>query len=246
MAHCPGQDRYYWTPDDIFDVACPVCDAPVEFMKTDPRRKCDHCGYVFRNPRLELGCAQWCAYAEQCLGFVPDKDPAGADKGPLFDRLLAELKAEFQDDYRRISHALAVYDRAQELLRSEGGDPRVVSAAALLHDIGIKNAERKHGSSAPRYQEIEGPPVARRILEKLGLPEETTDHVCRIVGSHHSGGDIDTPEFRVIWDADHLVNLAEGGPSGQDGGSRPDIAGVLKTETGRAKASEMLARIASV
>ena len=44
----------------------------------------------------------------------------------------------------------------------EGGDPRIVVAAAVLHDIGIQEAERKHGSSGPQGQELEGPPIARR------------------------------------------------------------------------------------
>ncbi len=68
MLRCPGQDTKYWKPEDIFDVSCPVCDTAVEFLKTDRRRKCDNCGYTFRNPRLELGCAQWCPHAELCLG----------------------------------------------------------------------------------------------------------------------------------------------------------------------------------
>ena len=54
----------------------------------------------------------------------------------------------------------------------------VVRAAAVLHDIGIREAERKHGSSAGKYQEVEGPPIARRILEKLSVdPERDTTEV---------------------------------------------------------------------
>ena len=71
MLKCPGQDTQYWKPEDIFELPCPVCDTAVEFLKTDARRKCPNCGHTFRNTRLELGCAQWCAYAEECLGFVP-------------------------------------------------------------------------------------------------------------------------------------------------------------------------------
>ena len=48
---------------------------------------------------------------------------------------------------------------------------------------------------------------AREILERVGVDAERLEHVCRIVGSHHSGGEIDTPEFRAVWDADWLVNL---------------------------------------
>jgi endogenous inhibitor of DNA gyrase (YacG/DUF329 family) len=75
---CPGQDTRYWKPEDIFNVPCPACGKPVEFFKDDSSRKCPTCGYRFRNPRLDLGCAEWCPYAEQCLGEMAkasrDKD----------------------------------------------------------------------------------------------------------------------------------------------------------------------------
>lgn len=32
---CPGQDRRYWKPGDIFDVECPQCGNGVEFFKDE-------------------------------------------------------------------------------------------------------------------------------------------------------------------------------------------------------------------
>ena len=122
-------------------------------------------------------------------------------------QLVDAMKAVFAGDQRRIDHALLVTGYAEEILRGEPADEATVVAAAILHDIGIREAERKHGSSAPRFQELEGPPVARSILESHPLPGVDTEHVCRIVGSHHSARDIDSPEFRIVWDADWLVNI---------------------------------------
>lgn len=65
---CPGQDTRQWDRDALYEVPCPSCARAVEFFKDDAIRRCPHCGYRFRNPRLDLGCAQWCPYAEQCLG----------------------------------------------------------------------------------------------------------------------------------------------------------------------------------
>jgi hypothetical protein len=240
MPKCPGQDRLFWKPEDIYDVACPVCDAPVEFLKTDPRRPCQSCGHVFRNPRIELGCGQWCTHAEECLGYVPDEAGTIVERGPLASNLIAAVKEEFGGDYRRIAHALTVHDYAHEILRAEEGDPRVVTAAALLHDIGILEAERRHGSSAAEFQELEGPPIARRIIEKLGLDERTIEHVCRIVGTHHSGGDLDTPEFRVVWDADLLVNAEEAAREAEDRRPPASITEHFRTKTGREKAERLV------
>jgi HD superfamily phosphodiesterase len=149
------------------------------------------------------------------------------------ERLVSAMKETFGSDERRIAHAMKVLGYAEEILAVEGGSALVVRAAAILHDIGIHEAERKHGSTAGRYQEIEGPPIARRIMEGLGLDEETIEHVCRIVGSHHSAGDIDTLEFRIVWDADWLVNIPdELAGAGKDKLKRT-VERVFKTRTGR-------------
>ena len=65
---CPGQDTRLWRPEDIFEAPCPHCGESIEFWKDDPRRKCRGCGKDVPNPKLDLGCAQWCKYAKECLG----------------------------------------------------------------------------------------------------------------------------------------------------------------------------------
>jgi len=75
-SRCPGQDTRYWRPEDVFEVPCPACEKPVEFFKTDSVRKCDNCGYRFRNPKLDLGCAEWCPAAADCLAvqrYAPER-----------------------------------------------------------------------------------------------------------------------------------------------------------------------------
>ena len=68
MRRCPGQDTRYWTAGDIHEQDCPHCGAAIEFWKTDIRVRCPNCKQKVVNPRFDLGCAAWCAYAEQCLG----------------------------------------------------------------------------------------------------------------------------------------------------------------------------------
>ena len=102
-----------------------------------------------------------------------------------------------------------------------------------------REAERKHGSAAGRYQEIEGPPIARRIMQDLALDDATLEHACRIIGSHHSARGIDTLEFRIIWDADWLVNLPD-----EFAGRGPQqlaaaIDRIFRTAAGRRRAGEL-------
>jgi len=152
------------------------------------------------------------------------------------------MKDVFGSDRRRITHALKVWQVAREILAEESGSERVVEAAAILHDIGIQEAERRFGSSAGCYQEIEGPPIARRIMQDLGLDEQTIEHVCRIVGSHHSARDIDTPEFRILWDADWMVNIPDAFAGQSKDKLERIINKVFKTKTGKEKAVNLFVK----
>ena len=152
--------------------------------------------------------------------------------------LIEEMKNVFGDDQKRINHALAVLDYAQQIQAVEGGDPLIVTAAAILHDIGIQQAQRKYNSAAGKYQEIEGPPIAREILSKYKLDGAAIEHICKIIANHHSARGIDTTEFRILWDADWLVNIPEEFPDITIEKLQALIDKVFKTNKGRQIAIE--------
>ncbi len=157
----------------------------------------------------------------------------------LLRSIEAAMRAYFGSDQRRIDHALRVAGFAEEILKSEKGDRLVVIATAILHDIGIREAERKFASSAGNLQEQEGPPVAREILTGLGLAEAVIDEVCEIIGSHHSPGEVDTDNFRIIWDADWLVNLGDEFDLTDSDKTRGMIAKIFQTVTGKGLAERI-------
>ena len=51
----------------------------------------------------------------------------------------------------------------------------ITELAAYLHDIGVKISKEKYGNSQPQHQEAEGPTIAKKLLEPLGLPAEDVD-----------------------------------------------------------------------
>ncbi len=205
---CPGQDTQYWKPDAIFEAKCPECGHEVEFFKDDTSRKCGKCGHRFVNPSLDFGCAAYCQYAEQCIGNLPPELLAQKED-LLKDRVAIEMKKYFRQDFKRIGHATRVARHAERIARGEGGNMAVILASAYLHDIGIHEAERKYNSTAPKYQEQEGPPIAKDILTRLGAKEELIEEVCDIVGHHHHPRPDETVNFKVLYDADLIVNLEE-------------------------------------
>jgi len=151
----------------------------------------------------------------------------------MTEKLIAEMLKVFGSDTTRINHAMAVLWYAQRIREAEGGDALVVDAAAILHDIGIHEAERKYNSAAGKYQELEGPPIAAAILEKLGVANEQAENICCIVGNHHSARDIDSIEFSCIWDADWIVNMPDECSRMTDAEKERLIGKIFRTDTGR-------------
>jgi HD superfamily phosphohydrolase YqeK len=205
---CPGQETQYWKPGAIYEVECPECNGKVEFFKDDTTRKCGHCGHRFLNPQLDFGCAAYCQFAEQCIGNLPPELLAQKDD-LLKDRVAIEMKRHFRTDFKRIGHAMRVARYAERIGRGEKGNLAVILCAAYLHDIGITAAEQKHGSTAARYQEQEGPDIARSILVKLGADAALIEEVCDIIGHHHQPRQEETANFKVVYDADLIANLEE-------------------------------------
>ena len=205
---CPGQDSQYWKPGAIFNVKCPECGTEVEFFKDDTTRKCSKCGHRFLNPQLDFGCASYCQYAEQCIGNLPPELLAQKED-LLKDRVAIEVKRYLKQDFKRVGHAIRVARYAEQIGREEGGNLAVILCTAYLHDIGIKEAERKHNSTAAKYQEEEGPPIAREILTRLGAKQELIDEVCDIVAHHHHPKEDETINFKSLYDADLITNLEE-------------------------------------
>lgn len=118
----------------------------------------------------------------------------------------------FGNDVKRINHAVKVLGFAQMLSRSENlPDDKnyIVELAAIFHDIGIHEAEKKYNSTAGKYQEIEGPVIAKKLLKELAVEPEVIERVCFIIGHHHTYNMIDDLDFQVLVEADFIVNIFE-------------------------------------
>ncbi|WP_432821083.1 nitroreductase family protein [Trichloromonas sp.] len=157
----------------------------------------------------------------------------------FIEKVAFAMEDYFGSDDRRIEHAHRVAGYARELLAAIDADETLTLLAAYLHDIGIPEAERKYGSCPGHCQEQEGPPVARALLEKLGADERLIVTVCELVGCHHTPGAIDSPEFRILWDADALVNLVDVVPGKDPEQIERILEKSLVTETGYRRARKL-------
>lgn len=130
----------------------------------------------------------------------------------MVSKVLEKMIEYFQQDIKRVNHAIKVYGFAKTIGGNENVSEKyktVIELAAVLHDIGIKEAEKKYNSSAGKYQEIEGPPIAKEILMDVGIEKSIVERVCYLIGNHHSYSKIDDGDFQILVEADFIVNIDE-------------------------------------
>lgn len=218
MPRCPGQDQRFWKPDDIFESQCTHCGAAIEFWKDEPSLKCPQCRKLAVNPKLDLGCAEWCQYAEQCLGTMADLDDI------LCRRLIREAKELCGRDDRRLDRSLRIFQNARQIQAREGGDIRLITAAAVLYEVG----------SAAEGQDLS---ALRDILFRCGLDSDVADRVCQVIAACRNEATEESPEAKILWDAVHLERLATGAGVSAGGqavaASIDSVDGTFRTGKGR-------------
>jgi len=210
---CPGQDTQYWKKDAIYEEHCPECSAVIEFFKDDTSRRCSGCGKKMVNPKMDFGCAAYCQYAEQCIGTLPEEFIKNRED-LLKDRVAVEVKRYFKTDFKRIGHAVKVARCAEAIGKKEQGDLSVVLAAAYLHDTGLKKVDADDNTGGKQDHEKQSAVIARKILEKLNANEQLIEQVCTIINHHHHPTEEDDLNFKILFDADLIVNLEEGEKEG--------------------------------
>ena len=130
----------------------------------------------------------------------------------MTEEILLKMIEYFDGDVKRINHAIKVYQFAKLISYKENMEEdeyRALELAAILHDIGIKNAERKYNSSAGKYQEIEGPAVAEELLNEFNVKKDILERIKFLIGNHHSYNKIDKIDFQILIESDFLVNIDE-------------------------------------
>lgn len=158
------------------------------------------------------------------------------------NKLYAAMLAYFAGDPRRCHHLIKVHSLARQIGLAEGLDAHtqeLLELAALVHDCGIKPAEAKFGMNNGRLQEEYGPAAARELLAPLALPAADVERICYVVGHHHTYTNMDGADYRILVEADFLVNFYEDGVPQQNIGRA--VQKIFTTAAGRRLAVAMYA-----
>lgn len=133
-------------------------------------------------------------------------------RGKIKSSIIGEMINYYSGDVKRINHFLKVHSFAKTIGKLENlndDEQYVLEIAAIVHDIGIKVSEEKYNSCAGNYQEIEGPQIARELLQKLNVENDVIERVCYLVGHHHTYTNIDKIDYQILVEADFIVNIFE-------------------------------------
>ncbi len=152
----------------------------------------------------------------------------------LIQKVTLEMMEYDALDPMRIHHFLKVHAFSRTIAVGEGLKDALktcIELAALVHDIGIKKSEQKYHSAAGHYQELEGPPEAKKLLTECGVLPQMTERICYLVGHHHTYENIDDIDYQILIEADFLVNIAEGQMDKPH--AKQVYEKIFKTETGR-------------
>lgn len=125
----------------------------------------------------------------------------------LKGRLVKVIADFFEDDYRRINHAIEVLKYAERTMAEHPtADEEIVIASALLHDVGIKPSEAELGYNNGKTQELYGPAIAANLLAENNFAAQKIEKVTQIIGNHHSPSRYDYIELEILKIADRIVN----------------------------------------
>lgn len=155
-------------------------------------------------------------------------------------KLYHHMISYMSGDPRRIQHFTKVHAYSRLIGLSEGVDDHtlfILEAAALTHDIGIREGERLYGRNDGKIQEQLGPGEAEKLLRDLDFAVEDIQRICYLIGHHHTYDPIDGLDYQILVEADFLVNLQEENSSRE--ACENVYKKIFKTESGKKIMREM-------
>lgn len=129
------------------------------------------------------------------------------------ERISLKMIDFYRGSLHDIEHFLKVHAYALLIGRLEGLDERTqrtLEIAAIVHDIACPLCREKYGAAYGDKQEIESEALLRPFLEEFALDKEMLERIVYLVSRHHTTTGVDGEDYRILLEADFLVNASEG------------------------------------
>ena len=148
-------------------------------------------------------------------------------------KLIRQMIAFDHGSTHDVEHFLKVYAYARTIGKLTGLDEetqRILEIASIVHDIACPLCREKYGRADGRLQEQESEPILRDFLAGYNLPEKVLERVIFLVCHHHTITGVDGLDWRILLEADFLVNAQENGMTAQQMDSAREA--FFRTEAG--------------
>lgn len=120
----------------------------------------------------------------------------------------------YKGNLHDIAHFMKVWAFAETIGKQEKLDAhtqQVLELAAVVHDIACPLCREKYGNTNGKNQELESPPLVEAFLSDLPVPSDDIQRISWLAAHHHTYENVDGLDYRILLEADFLVNADESG-----------------------------------
>ncbi len=120
----------------------------------------------------------------------------------------------YEGNLHDIAHFMKVWAFAETIGKQEKLDAhtqQVLELAAVVHDIACPLCRKKYGNTNGKNQERESPPLVEAFFADLSVPEEDIQRISWLAAHHHTYENAVGLDYRILLEADFLVNADESG-----------------------------------
>ena len=128
------------------------------------------------------------------------------------NEILMKMITQANGNTRDVAHFLKVYSYARLIGEQEHLDERTqktLEITAVIHDIACPLCREKYGNVNGKHQEEESAPLVEAFLKDTGVDKEMGQRINYLVCHHHTYTDVDGMDYRILLEADYLVNADE-------------------------------------
>lgn len=122
----------------------------------------------------------------------------------------------YKGNIHDINHFMKVWGFARNIGEAQGLDEetqRILELAAVVHDIACPLCREKYGNASGKHQEEESAPLVDAFFAEMPAEKSDVERIKWLVTHHHTYTNVDGIDYRILLEADFLVNAGESGYS---------------------------------
>ena len=128
------------------------------------------------------------------------------------NNIITKMIAYSKGNKHDIAHFLKVYTYARmigEMEKLAEKEQKTLEIAAVIHDIACPLCREKYGNTNGNNQEKESPKLVENFLKDIPISAEMKNRINYLVSHHHTYTNVNGMDYRILLEADFLVNADE-------------------------------------